>query len=86
MLLEQGNAVDMVAKCLNHSSAAVTQAFYLKETAAQVAARASIPWLNKKDTKPELPAFLKCREGENASERKRRKITSQSATLKKLGF
>ena len=33
LLLETGNSVDIVAKCLNHSNSKVTEQFYLKENA-----------------------------------------------------
>ena len=86
ILLESGNSVDLVPKCLNHSSTSITEAFYLKESAAQVAARASIPWLQGEKEQPRdpLPRFL----GERAvqgskghQERKRRKIDKQLQNL-----
>ena len=43
-LLECGNSADVVSKCLNHSNVAVTQQFYLKESAAEVQARCNAPW------------------------------------------
>lgn len=60
LLLETGNSVDVVAKCLNHSSSQVTEKFYLKENIEEVTNRAVIPWLpelSKKRVAP-LPAFL----------------------------
>ena len=86
ILLESGNSVDLVSKCLNHSSTSITEAFYLKESAAQVTARASIPWLQGEKEQPRdpLPRFL----GEHAAqvsngtqERKRRKIDKQLQNL-----
>jgi predicted transcriptional regulator len=61
ILLESGNSVDKVSKLLNHSSVAVTEKYYLKESAAQVAERANIPWLNNskaKRAREVLPEFL----------------------------
>ena len=60
LLLETGNSVDIVSKILNHSSSAVTEQFYLKESAAEVMRRADIPWLrdSRPSAPPPLPAFL----------------------------
>jgi integrase len=66
ILLECGNTVESVSKCLNHSSTAVTEKFYLKESAAEVQGRCNIPWF-RKETEGEkqqraldaLPNFLK---------------------------
>ena len=58
-MLETGNSVDVVAKCLNHSSSKTTEQFYLKENIEEVTSRAVIPWLSRKQKKkPALPAFL----------------------------
>jgi integrase len=51
ILLGSGNAVDVVSKLLNHSSIKVTEQFYLKEAASDIAERAIIPWLTKTDRK-----------------------------------
>jgi integrase len=60
ILLESGNTVDVVSKLLNHSSTKVTEQFYLKENASEVAERANIPWLVKENKKKRqiVPAFL----------------------------
>lgn len=65
ILLECGNSADVVSKRLNHSSVAVTQQFYLKESAAEVQARCNVPW-QRSETEAErtqravdaLPPFL----------------------------
>ena len=65
ILLECGNSADVVSKCLNHSNVAVTQQFYLKESAAEVQARCNAPW-QRAETEAErsqraldaLPPFL----------------------------
>ena len=65
ILLECGNSADVVSKCLNHSNVAVTQQFYLKESAAEVQARCNAPW-QRAETEAErsqraldaLPSFL----------------------------
>jgi integrase len=59
ILLESGNDSQTVSRLLGHSSVATTEQFYLKESAAQVAARANIPWMTspKKRNQP-VPAFL----------------------------
>jgi hypothetical protein len=60
MLLEAGNSVEIVSKLLNHSNPKTTQQFYLRESAAEVARRANIPWMRKADNKgPVVPEFLK---------------------------
>jgi integrase/recombinase XerD len=60
ILLESDNSVDVVSKLLNHSSTKVTEQFYLKENASEVAERANIPWLTKETKKKRqiVPAFL----------------------------
>ena len=52
--------MDVVAKCLNHSSSETTEKFYLKENIEEVTDRASIPWLHEASKKREvaLPTFL----------------------------
>jgi integrase len=66
MLLECGNSVEAVSKCLNHSSTAVTEKFYLRESAMEVQSRCNIPWVQmetenekKKRALDALPDFLK---------------------------
>lgn len=61
ILLEVGNSADVVSKLLNHTNVATTQKYYLKETAAQVAQRAIIPWAPEKTAVPSpVPSFLAC--------------------------
>jgi hypothetical protein len=70
MLLECGNSVESVLKCLNHASTAVTERFYLKESAAEVQSRCNVPWF-RRETESEkrkrgmdaLPSFLRTDEG-----------------------
>lgn len=61
MLLEAGNAPDVVSKLLNHSSVTTTEKYYLKETITEVTRRANIPWLGA-DERPapvtSIPNFL----------------------------
>ena len=57
LLLEAGNSPDIISKLLNHSNSAITEKYYLKESAAEVVKRANIPWLNKPE-KPAVPKFL----------------------------
>ena len=62
ILLETGNSVDVVAKCLNHSNSAVTEQFYLIESAVEVNSRANIPWMRGADDRKRdaaiVPRFL----------------------------
>lgn len=60
ILLEVGNPVDVVSKLINHANPMTTQKFYLKETAAEVARRANIPWMPAHE-EPEdpVPSFLR---------------------------
>lgn len=60
MMLKTGNAVETVAKLLNHANPKTTQQFYLKESAIEVASRANIPWLDKSNipSEPVIPKFL----------------------------
>jgi len=43
---------------LSHSNIATTEMFYLKESSADVAKRANIPWLTKPEKQDNLPKFL----------------------------
>ena len=88
MLLEAGNSVDVVAKCLNHSSSTVTETVYLKESAVEVMKRANIPWLPcDRASAPALPSFLgEPAPGEGARDAakhdaKRRKTSSALSSL-----
>ena len=66
ILLECGNSVEAVSKCLNHASSSTTEKFYLKESATEVHGRCNLPWA-KMETEAEkrkraldsLPGFLK---------------------------
>ena len=58
LLLEAGNSVHEVSKLLGHSNIATTEMFYLKESSADVAKRANIPWLTKPEKQDTLPKFL----------------------------
>lgn len=58
ILLEVGNTADVVSKLINHASVATTEKYYLKETAAQTARRANIPWLKQQPLDDPVPAFL----------------------------
>lgn len=89
MLLECGNSVEAVSKCLNHSSVKVTQQHYLKESAAEVAARCNVPWVKpmSEQEKQEkalasLPSFLMPAKETNESDkhqakRQRRELNQQ---------
>jgi site-specific recombinase XerD len=60
ILLHAGNSAETISKMINHESTATTQKYYLRETAAELAARANIPWMQKEDVvqKPLVPSFL----------------------------
>jgi hypothetical protein len=58
ILLECGNDVEAVSKIMGHSSSKTTSEFYLRENAAEVAARSNIPWLKKEPVKKIVPDFL----------------------------
>ena len=88
LLLETGNSVDVVSKCLNHASSSVTEKFYLKESAAQVIERANIPWMQTgKRKEPELPSFLggaSATGSQQKQERKRSRAEKQLHSLQML--
>ena len=94
ILLETGNSVDVVSKCLNHSTSAVTEQFYLKESAVEVNSRANIPWMRGADDKKRnaavVPQFLGGAAAESTthsrSEAKRRRINSQMQALEAFTF
>ncbi len=58
LLVEAGNSIHDVSKLLGHSSIATTEMFYLKESSAEVAKRANIPWLQKPEKENNIPQFL----------------------------
>lgn len=97
ILLECGNSVESVSKCLNHSSTSVTEKFYLRESAAEVQARCNVPWIRtetesekKQRAMEALPSFLKAdtRECSDASKtrgdegRKRQRREIKDALLR----
>jgi integrase len=61
ILLELGNSVDVVSRLINHTNSATTQKYYLKESAADVAKRAIIPWMDvkKNASQDPVPNFLR---------------------------
>ena len=90
ILLETGNSVDIVSKCLNHTSTKTTEQFYLKENIEEVTSRAVIPWLA--DTKAQqkkrhvLPAFLDSGQKEEAAQTQVVKRQRMESALAKLGL
>ena len=86
ILLECGNSADVVSKCLNHSNVAVTQQFYLKESAAEVQARCNAPW-QRAETEAErsqralgaLPPFLQSGAASNTAAPSSTKETERKA-------
>ena len=89
ILLELGNDVDKVAKMLGHANSNTTEKFYLKESAAEAASRADIPWLNNDTQKsgPVVPAFLAAKGNAEAAARtkkfkkKRKKLAALSRSI-----
>jgi hypothetical protein len=83
MMLKTGNTVDTVAKLLGHASSKTTEAFYLKESASEVASRANIPWLDNSNAppKPIVPNFL--RVSDNATDVKEKEKTEKKKLRKK---
>lgn len=86
ILLEMGNPIDVVSKALNHSSSAVTEHFYLRESAVEVHARANIPWMKGAENGPKrtadiVPKFLGGASAQataqSRGEAKRRRIDNQ---------
>ena len=86
LLLETGNSVDVIAKCLNHSSSSTTEKFYLKENIEEVLERATIPWLvNSEKKRPvALPRFLDNVERPDAKEQQVAKKARLDDTLSRL--
>jgi integrase len=89
MLLEAGNSVDVVSKCLNHSSSAITEAVYLRESATELLRRANIPWLRGAQMgAPSPPLFLsepaagtRAARDEGQPDAKRRKASASRCLL-----
>ena len=89
LLLEAGNPVDIVSKCLNHSSSQITEQVYLRENIQEICSRACIPWLQGErasEQKPKLPAFLS-NAGPGASQpaRKRQRLERKLHDIEMLG-
>jgi integrase len=60
ILFECGNSADVISKLLNHSDVQTTKKYYLCESAAQVAKRAVIPWMENCDIQNDaVPNFLR---------------------------
>jgi site-specific recombinase XerC len=77
ILLDTGNRVEVVSKLLGHASSMTTEKYYLKESAADVAKRAYIPWLDKDNRQTKIvPDFLINDKEEHKRQQKRRKMTS----------
>lgn len=58
ILLETGNRPEMVSKMLGHTSTAITEQYYLKESAAEASKRMNIPWLVRQENYDPVPTFL----------------------------
>ena len=86
LLLEAGNSVDVVSKCLNHSSSQITEQVYLKENIQEICSRASIPWLQGEQAAPppRMPSFLAAAPGESHTTRKKKRIEKNLASLDML--
>lgn len=88
MLLETGNPIEVISKCMNHSSCAITESFYLKENPHETLQRANIPWMKRKEAadKPAtLPSFLdvsnSSRENQSEHASKRHKASASMSAL-----
>lgn len=79
ILLEAGNDIYNVSRLLGHSNVSTTEMFYLKETAADVARRSNIPWLNKSE-EPSIPKFLVSKH--DVDRKKRMKNMAKIASFK----
>lgn len=53
ILLELGNTPETISKLINHTSVRTTEMHYLRESSAEVSARAFIPWLRETEAKPQ---------------------------------
>jgi integrase len=86
MMLETGNTVETVAKLLGHVSSKTTEAFYLKESAVEVAKRANIPWLDKSQApnEPVVPSFLRISDNISDVEQKKKREASQRRKKRKI--
>jgi site-specific recombinase XerD len=72
ILLELGNSAETVSKLIAHSSVAITQKYYLKESAAQVAQRSNIPWMHENPVSENpVPDFLQ------PTKKRRKKVDAQ---------
>lgn len=58
ILLECGNSIDNISKMIGHASSKTTEAYYLKESAAEVSKRSNIPWLQNQPKTKVVPNFL----------------------------
>jgi hypothetical protein len=73
ILLELGNPVEVVSRLINHTDVRTTQKYYLKESASETAARATIPWLESQAIGCDpVPSFLRPRRQEDPANDMRR--------------
>lgn len=59
LLLQSGNSLEMVSKCLGHSNVSTTTNYYLKESTMDVLKRSNVPWIKQTQNIDTTPLFLK---------------------------
>ena len=84
LLLEAGNNIHDVSKLMGHANIATTEMFYLKESSADVAKRANIPWLQKPEQEERMPKFLTTKTAKDKTSDKDRQDRERKKRMKNM--
>ena len=84
LLLEAGNNIHDVSKLMGHANIATTEMFYLKESSADVAKRANIPWLQKPEQEEMMPKFLTSKTAKEKTTDKERQDRERKKRMKNM--
>ena len=84
LLLEAGNNIHDVSKLMGHANIATTEMFYLKESSADVAKSANIPWLQKPEQEEMMPKFLTTKTSKDKTSDKERQDRERKKRMKNM--
>jgi integrase len=84
LLIKAGNNIHDVSKLMGHSNIATTEIFYLRESSADVAKRANIPWLQKPEQEEMMPKFLTTKTAKDKTCDKERQDRERKKRMKNM--
>jgi len=84
LLIEAGNNIHDVSKLMGHANIATTEMFYLKESSADVAKRANIPWLQKPEKDELMPKFLTSKTAKDRTSEKEKQDRERKRRMKNM--